>query len=116
MLKATGMALLLWVARRKKNGSSPLSPIVEGEKRDKDVKELLDLLDEHDLILDVRAENALHQGLTQRWLEQNISRLNGQLRKALGPELAERCKLASRRFGKGKAYALPDELDITIRK
>ncbi len=91
----------------------PIEPVVESEQRP--ANELLTLAEHYWLSLPAKTEDTLQQnGITQRWLEQNISRLNHALTDALGPELAERCKLASRVIDGRRAYTLPDDIELSI--
>ncbi|MGD8175629.1 CRISPR-associated ring nuclease Csm6 [Marinimicrobium sp. ARAG 43.8] len=107
------MGLLLWAAIRKQRHQPPIEPVVEGEKRSPD--ELLSISEDHWLSLSTKTENKLKaEGITQQWLEQTVSRLNGTLINSLGPELAERCKLANCTVHGHKGYALPEDLDVRI--
>ena len=72
-------------------------------------------LRQHWLSLHAKTEQGLlKDGITQKWLEQNVSKLNRALTNRLGPELAERCKLASRSVRGRRGYALPDDLVLRI--
>lgn len=109
------MALLLWAAVRHRQGRV-IDPVVcADDDRSQDLQELLTLADKHWVDITKRTSESLEKtGLTQEWLEQNISKLNKKLREALGPELAERCKLASGKHGRNRSYALPTNLEIEI--
>ena len=112
-LSALNMGLLLWVVTRALDGQPPVEPVVDGEYRPAD--ELLSIADQYWLDLPVKTENTLlRSGITQSWLEQNVSRLNNALEGILGPELAERCKLASRSVGGRRVYALPEDIALSI--
>lgn len=104
--------LLLWAIRRTLD-SRPIEPVVDGEFRPAD--EFLNLAEEHWLELHIKTEETLRRdGITQTWLEQNVSKLNRALSDVLGPELAERCKLASRQIDGTRGYALPGDLVLQI--
>ncbi|MDF1589034.1 MAG: CRISPR-associated ring nuclease Csm6 [Gammaproteobacteria bacterium] len=112
-LNALHMSLLLWVVTRALQQQPPIEPVVESEQRPAD--ELLALAEHYWLSLPSRTEDTLKRdGITQRWLEQNISRLNHALADTLGIELAERCKLASRVIDGRRAYTLPDDIELSI--
>lgn len=105
------MALLLWVAVRK----TPVMPLVDGEKSEEYAKELLELVDEHNLSLNGRTETSLQKdGVTKSFLETNISKLNSKLAVQLGPELSRLCKLAIVQRSGCSGYALPENLKIEI--
>lgn len=106
-LSSLHMALLLWVAN-----TAPVEPLVVGENRE--AAELLGIAEEYWLNLDARTEGILGSGITKEWLEPNISRLNKALAKALGQEMATRCKLASRTVNGKRGYALPEDLTLKI--
>lgn len=112
-LSALNMGLLLWMATRMHDQQSPVEPVAEGERRSAD--EFFAIVDQCWLSLHAKTEDALRRdGITQGWLEQNASKLNRALIETLGPELAERCKLASRTTGTGRGYALPEDLVLYI--
>lgn len=107
------MGLLLWMAVRRQHGRAPFEPVVEGEVRSP--KEFLAIAHKHWLNPHAKTEELLQrEGITQSWLEQNLSRLNRELARTVGPELAERCKVASRSFGRYRGYALPADLVIHL--
>lgn len=107
------MCLLLWVVSRTIAGKAPIEPVVEGEMRPAD--EYLAIAEQYWLKLTAKTEETLlREGITQRWLEQNVSRLNHTLAQTLGAELAERCKLASRIIEGRRAYALPQDIQLSI--
>lgn len=109
------MALLLWTVSRTLDQQPPIEPVVEDEKRPAD--EFLAVAEKYWLSLNVKTEESLRRdGITQKWLEQTVSKLNRTLAATLGPELAERCKLASRIVGGRRAYALPDNIKLSIEK
>jgi CRISPR-associated protein (TIGR02584 family) len=113
-LSPTHMAILLWAATRHQQGKT-IDPVISNDDRSGDLQEFLNLVEEKWVDLHPKTVKALDkEGLNQKWLEQNISRLNGELRKTLGPELAERCKLASRQMGRKRSYSLPENLEIFI--
>lgn len=112
-LSALPMALLLWMMTRALNRQPPVEPVADGEMRPAD--EFLAVAEQYWLPLHAKTEEILgREGITQAWLEQNVSRLNRELAATLGPELAERCKLASRSFKGGRGYGLPEDLDLHI--
>lgn len=114
-LSSIQMALLLWASMRCGKGTC-IDPVVSVEEdRSEDTRELLTLAEDYWVEIPSKTvANLQSDGLTQEWLEQNVSRLNNKLKKALGPELAERCKLASRSRGRKRGYALPTNLSIEI--
>ncbi|SFQ82302.1 CRISPR-associated protein, NE0113 family [Halopseudomonas formosensis] len=112
-LTSLQMALLAWVVERALANKPPIEPVVDGEYRP--AGELLHVAERYWLDLNIRTTETLReQGITQSWLEQNISKLNSALVAALGPDLAERCKLASRIIGDRRGYALPDDIVLHI--
>lgn len=112
-LTSLQMALLAWVVERALAKKPPIEPVVDGEYRP--AGELLHVAERYWLDLNIRTTQTLReQGITQSWLEQNISKLNSALVAALGPDLAERCKLASRIIGDRRGYALPDDIVLHI--
>lgn len=107
------MALLVWASTRYIGGQPPIEPVVKGEQRSTD--EFLEIAEQYWIELSAKTENALmRQGITQEWLEQNISRLNTAIAKTVGSALAERCKLASRTINRDRGYALPSNLEVEI--
>lgn len=114
-LRPIEMGLLLWAAVRHKKGRNPIEPVIPGDDRSSDLKEFKEITEQFWLDLNKKTEDRLaKEGLTQAFLETNISRLNTCIKKSLGAELAELCKLASKKHGRGKAYALPENLEIDI--
>lgn len=112
-LSALNMGLLLWMATRMHDQQPPVEPVAEGELRSAD--EFFAIVEQYWLSLHAKTEDALQRdGITQGWLEQNASKLNRALIDTLGPELAERCKLASRTTSTGRGYALPEDLVLYI--
>lgn len=108
-LSALHMTLLLWIVQK-----GPITPLVEGEKRDS--KELLDIAEKYWLNLGDKTEESLKTGITKHWLEPNVSRLNKAVAKTVGVELGERCKLASRTSNGERGYSLPEELIVRIEE
>jgi len=107
------MGLMLWAATRHLEQVGPIEPVVHGEFRPAD--EFLALVDKYWLPLHAKTEGVLmREGITQPWLEQNISKLNRDIAAAVGEDLANRCKLASRYIGRTRGYALPCDLNIEI--
>lgn len=112
-LSPLNTALLTWMVTRALEGSPPIEPLIDGETRPAD--DLLSLAERYWLELQPRTETLLRkEGITQHWLEQNVSRLNKTIEASVGPELASRCKLASRQFGRRRGYAFPDGLELRI--
>ena len=113
VLSPVNMGLLLWMAVRAADQQPAVEPVVEGEQRS--AAEFLAIAEQHWLSLHAKTEQGLlKDGITQKWLEQNVSKLNHVLADRLGPELAERCKLASRSVRGSRGYALPDDLVLRI--
>ncbi len=111
-LTSVHMAILLWAADRK----TVITPLVEGEKNAEYAKEILRLVNKYDLPLHGSTEKKLIKGdLMQSFLETNISRLNRELTRRLGPELSGLCKLTKIRQNGDYGYALPTNLEITIQ-
>lgn len=109
------LAIMLWFAERKQQGERPLAALVDGENDQHLATTLLDTADRHNINISTRTENTLKkEGLTQKYLQENVSRLNGRLEKQLGKELSALCKLVNIRHCQGKGYAFPDELHIEI--
>jgi len=105
VLSALHMGLLLWMVTRALYRQPPIEPVVEGEMRSAD--DLLAIVEKYWLCLHARTEDLLQrEGIKQCWLEQNASKLNRALTDTLGPELAERCKLASRTIRGDRGYFL----------
>jgi len=106
------MAILLWAARR----TTPIAPVVDGEKNSDYAKELVNLADDYNLILHGRTEANLYKGdVSKSFLETNISKLNSRLASQLGLELSALCKLAIVQRNDCSGYALPENLEIEIR-
>jgi len=104
--------VLLWVIKRTLD-CQPIEPVVDGEFRP--ANEFLELAEEYWVPLHIKTEETLRRdGITQTWLEQNVSKLNRILTDALGPELAARCKLASRQVDGSRGYALPKDVVLQI--
>lgn len=108
--------LLLWAALRAKNGKDAIQTLVEGEHNHRDANELLGICDKYLIDINEKTSTILKKnGVTKDFLETNISRLKTELEKKLGNELASLCKLAVVKNGKASGYALPDNLEISIR-
>lgn len=113
VLSPVQMGLLLWVVSRALDRLPPIESVVEEEERSAD--EMLAVAERYWLSLNAKTEESLKCfGITKGWLEQNASKLNRAMAETLGPELAERCKLASRSTRNGRGYALPDDLVLCI--
>lgn len=111
------MAILLWIAVRKQQQRNPIEPVIENEDRSDDLRELRHIAAEYNLDLSQKTEAALDkQGLTQEWLEQTISRINSEMKKVLGLDLSEHCKIASRFIGRKRGYVLPEHLQVEINQ
>lgn len=107
------MAILLWAASR----TTPIEPLVDGEKNSDYAKEIINLADKHNLKLHGRTEANLDKGdVNKSFLETNISKLNRQLANQLGLELSALCKLTKVQRKDGSGYALPENLKIAIRQ
>ena len=105
------MVLLLWVHHH-----GPIGTLVDGEKSSDYKQQYFDIADRYDIDLHGSSQTQLQKGMTKEFMEPNISRLNSTFKKAFGTALAYRCKLASRKINKSKAYALPEDLIMTIEK
>ncbi|MEX0618061.1 MAG: CRISPR-associated ring nuclease Csm6 [Pseudohongiellaceae bacterium] len=111
-LTSVPIAILLWAAVRE----TPITPLVEGEKSAEYARELLRLVEQHNLPLHGRTELAWEKGdVTKSFLETHISKLNTTLAAQLGPELSRLCKLAIVQRNGYSGYALPENLEIAIQ-
>lgn len=109
------MAILLWSAIRKLQHQGPIEPVIETEDRSADLRELRHIAAEYNLDFSQKTEVALDkEGLTQQWLEQNISRINSEMKKVLGLDLSEHCRIASRCVGRKRGYTFPEHLQVEI--
>jgi CRISPR-associated protein (TIGR02584 family) len=105
------MAFYLWVCANK----NPIKPLVEGEKSPEYAKAMIDAANHYGLDLHGKSQNGLEKdGMTKAFIETNLSRLNTSIKKQLGSELANLCKLASIKTSRGKGYALPENLTVSI--
>lgn len=106
-------AILLLFVERARQGKPPLEPILDIETRSAD--ELISVSDHYWVSLSPSTLNHLERdGLTQKWLEQNASKLNKRFAQLFGEDLAERCKLSSRFHNGHRGYSLPGDLNIEI--
>lgn len=113
-LSPVQMAILFWVVTKALQRQPPLAPLVEGETHPTDE---LDGLIEPYFSLTAKTDQALADdgGITQKWLEQNVSKLNKEIEKNLGVDLSQRCKLAIRSVGEARGYALPEDIILQIK-
>jgi CRISPR-associated protein (TIGR02584 family) len=115
-LSTTHTALLLWVVLHLREKGEPVRPLSDGYKelgKEYGVS-FISLAHSYGVSLSTQTESLLKKGMDKGFIETNVSRLNLSLKKNLGHDLAERCKLASRRYGKLSGYGLPEDLDIEI--
>lgn len=116
-LSPAPMAILLWLAVRKLQQRGPIEPVVEKEDRSADLQELRHILAEYNLDLNQKTESKLDQeGLTREWLEQTVSRTNSEMKKVLGLDLSEQCKITSCNIGHRRGYMFPEHLQVDIHE
>ncbi|GIX21705.1 MAG: hypothetical protein KatS3mg121_0488 [Gammaproteobacteria bacterium] len=112
---AAGMAVLLWLAHRRRSGQGPIQPIIENDDRSEDLNTLLALARDHGVDLAPKTLHMLHkEGLTQAWLEQTVSRINRTFLETLGADLSDRCRIASRPSGRPRGYDFPPDLVVRV--
>jgi hypothetical protein len=110
-LSPAHMAMLLWV-----NEAGAIATLVDGELNKEYSDTYIKVANSHGIDLRGNSQTQLEKGMTKQFMEQTASRLNKALQKAFDKELAKLCKLASKKINKHRAYALPDDLEITIEK
>ena len=98
------------------NGRAPIQTLVEGEKHKGYAQELFTIAEQYWLEINSKTRKSLEKdGVMNTFMEQNISRLNKNLKEKLGAELASLCKLTVIKAERASGYALPSNLDIVIR-
>jgi len=107
-------ALLLWVIKYCQINGVPISPLVDYQLNKEYASALQQTANDYNVSLNLRTEESLKSGMTSTFLESNVSRLNESLRKNLGRQLAERCKLASRTYRGRTGYGLPEDVEIEL--
>lgn len=108
--------LLLWSAWRIKNNKGVITTLVDGERNDQYAQELVHLAEHYWINVPEKTLSTLKKdGVTKSFLETNKSRLAKSLDDKLGKDLASLCKLTIVKNGKTSGYALPDNLEISIR-
>jgi CRISPR-associated protein (TIGR02584 family) len=112
------MLILVWAAERHIGKLGPIESIVEIDElvMKAHAQELLRIADQYNINLNLRTEAKLkNNGLTQKDLEQTISKISGQFKATLGEYFANRCKLANITTSLGKGYAFPEEIHVEIQ-
>lgn len=105
------MAMLLWVIQHQ-----PVSTLIDEEKNSEYAQQYIETANSHGIDLRGNSQEKLEKGMTKEFMEPTASRLNKALNAAFGEELANRCKLTSKKNNKRKAYALPSDLIIIIEE
>ncbi|MDP2286261.1 MAG: CRISPR-associated ring nuclease Csm6 [Pseudohongiella sp.] len=115
-LSTTHAALLLWIVVHLREKGEPVRPLSDGYKElgQEYGESFINIAQRYGVSLSTQTEALMRKGMDKGFIETNVSRLNLSMKKNLGPDLAERCKLASRRLGKLSGYGVPEDLDIEI--
>jgi CRISPR-associated protein (TIGR02584 family) len=110
-LSPAHMAMLLWAYE-----AQPITTLVDGEQQKEYSHAYFAIAERYDIDLRDNSQEKLGKGMTKEFMQHTASRLNTTFKRAFGTELAELCKLAAKKIGRRRTYALPGNLIITVEK